>query len=78
LNVNPLKEWRESKKLSVDRIAQSVSVTRQIVYAWESGASCPNKQNMALLAHIMDITAEALAHLWVTWEYAEDRQASKT
>lgn len=53
-----LKNARELKNLSVDDLAEKMSVSRQTVYDWESGKSEPRKAKLDKLKQILGMDYE--------------------
>ncbi|MBQ7409780.1 MAG: helix-turn-helix transcriptional regulator [Clostridia bacterium] len=57
-----LLEYRKNKNLSQEEIAEKIGVSRQSIYAWESGKSVPDIENMSKLCQVLDITANDLTN----------------
>lgn len=55
-----LYELRKQKGLSQEGLAEEVGVSRQAVQKWESGASTPDLQNLALLCDYFGVTMDYL------------------
>ena len=56
-----IKECRLKSKLSQEKVAELVGVSRQAVTKWESGLSAPNTENLFALAKIFGTTVDYLA-----------------
>ena len=57
-----LKQHREDCKMTQEFVAESIGVSRQAVYKWETGASDPSTSNLLTLAKLFNTTAEELLH----------------
>ena len=57
-----LKQHREECKMTQEFVAESISVSRQAVSKWETGASDPSTSNLLTLAKLFNTTAEELLH----------------
>lgn len=55
-----IKEYRTKSKLSQEKVAELVGVSRQAVTKWESDQSSPNMDNLFRLAEIFGTTVDAL------------------
>ena len=55
-----IKEYRLKAKLSQEKVAELVGVSRQAVTKWESDQSSPNMDNLFHLAEIFGTTVDAL------------------
>lgn len=55
-----IKEYRTKSKLSQEKVAELVGVSRQAVTKWESDQSTPNMDNLFRLAEIFGTTVDAL------------------
>ena len=55
-----LKQHREECKMTQEFVADSISVSRQAVSKWETGASDPSTSNLLTLAKLFNTTAEEL------------------
>ena len=55
-----LKQHREECKMTQEFVAESISVSRQAVSKWETGASDPSTSNLLTLAKLFNTTAEEL------------------
>lgn len=55
-----IKEYRTGAKLSQEKVAELVGVSRQAVTKWESDQSAPNMDNLFRLAEIFGTTVDAL------------------
>lgn len=56
-----LKQVREEKKISVAAVASAAGVSRQAVYAWESGDTKSFKgSNLVAVAKLLDLSVEWL------------------
>ena len=55
-----LKQHRVNSKMTQEFVAESLGVSRQAVYKWESGASDPSTTNLMALAKLFGVSAEEL------------------
>ena len=55
-----IKEHRTRCKMTQEFVAEALSVSRQAVSKWESGASDPSTTNLIALAKLFGISAEEL------------------
>ncbi|MBQ8238391.1 MAG: helix-turn-helix transcriptional regulator [Oscillospiraceae bacterium] len=55
-----IKECRLKAKLSQEKVAELVGVSRQAVTKWESGLSAPNTDNLFKLAEVLGTTVDFL------------------
>ena len=55
-------EFRKNKKLSQEELAEKIGVSRQSIYAWESGKSVPDIENMSKLCQILEIKTSDLTN----------------
>ena len=55
-----IKEHRTKAKLSQEKVAELVGVSRQAVTKWESDQSAPTMDNLFRLAEIFGTTVDAL------------------
>ncbi|MBQ9827331.1 MAG: helix-turn-helix domain-containing protein [Lachnospiraceae bacterium] len=55
-----IKELREKKGLTQDRLAERVMVTRQAVSRWETGETRPNTDTLKLLSKEFDVSINTL------------------
>ena len=55
-----IKELREKKGLTQDRLAERVMVTRQAVSRWETGETQPNTDTLRLLSKEFDVSINTL------------------
>lgn len=55
-------EFRKNKNLSQEELAEKIGVSRQSIYAWESGKSVPDIENMSKLCQILEIKANDLTN----------------
>ena len=55
-----IKEHRNHAKLSQEKVAELVGVSRQAVTKWESDQSAPTMDNLFRLAEIFGTTVDAL------------------
>ena len=55
-----IKEYRLKAKLSQEKVAELVGVSRQAVTKWESDQSSPNMDNLFRLAEIFGTNVDAL------------------
>ena len=57
-----LLEFRKNKGLSQEELAEKIGVSRQSIYAWESGKSVPDIENMSKLCQILEIKTNDLTN----------------
>ncbi|WP_125606234.1 helix-turn-helix domain-containing protein [Lapidilactobacillus bayanensis] len=57
LNIN-LREARKHANLSQEEVATRLNISRQAISQWENGKSCPDIDNLKLLADIYDISID--------------------
>lgn len=57
-----LLEFRKNKNLSQEELAEKIGVSRQSIYAWESGKSVPDIENMSKLCQILEVKTEDLTN----------------
>lgn len=55
-------EFRKNKNLSQEELAEKIGVSRQSIYAWESGKSIPDIENISKLCQILEIKADDLTN----------------
>lgn len=55
-------ELRKAHKMSQERMAELLGVSRQAVSKWETGQSNPNTENLICLAEIFNVTVEELTN----------------
>ncbi len=55
-----IRQAREEKGMSQERLAEELGVSRQAVSKWEKGTSEPNTSNLMALAKLYGIPAEDL------------------
>lgn len=55
-----IKECRQNAKLSQEKVAELVGVSRQAVTKWEAGQSAPSTENLFKLAEIFGTTVDLL------------------
>lgn len=53
-------ELRMKNKLSQDKLAEKVCVTRQAVSRWETGETIPNTETLKLLSKLFDVSTNTL------------------
>ena len=53
-------ELRMKNKLSQDKLAEKVCVTRQAVSRWETGETIPNTETLKLLSKLFDASSNTL------------------
>lgn len=56
-----IRECRKKQKLSQEKVAELVGVSRQAVTKWEADLTMPNTENLFRLAEIFDTTVDYLA-----------------
>lgn len=56
-----IKEWREFRNMSGERLAGLLEVDRTAIWRWETGKRRPNPEQQAAIAHAMGIEP---ADLW--------------
>lgn len=57
---NKIQELRKSKKLSQEKLAEELNVSRQAVAKWENGETYPDINNLIQLSNIFNITIDRL------------------
>lgn len=57
-----LLDFRKNKNLSQEELAEKIGVSRQSIYAWESGKSVPDIENMSKLCQILEIKTSDLTN----------------
>ena len=55
-----IREQRKSRRMSQEKVAELVGVSRQAVAKWESGQSVPTTENLLRLAEAFGITVDSL------------------
>ena len=55
-------ELRKVNRISQEKIAEMLNVSRQAVSKWETGQSFPTTENLISLAQIFNVPVEQLAH----------------
>ena len=58
--VNKIKELREHKKMTQDKLGRLVGVSRSTVAKWESGENMPRARQLISLASVFNIKVDAL------------------
>lgn len=53
-------DFRKSKGLSQEELAEKIGVSRQTIYAWETGKSVPDTENLAKLCQVLEIETKDL------------------
>ena len=67
-----LYEIRKSKGLSQEELADKINVSRQTIYAWESGKSIPDTVNIAKLCEVLEIEPDVMTSALKTKEKKEN------
>lgn len=57
-----LYQFRKENGLSQEELANKVGVSRQTIYAWESGKSIPDTENISKICQVFNITTDELAN----------------
>lgn len=57
-----IKELRTVNRISQEKIAEKLDVSRQAVSKWETGQTLPTTDNLISLAKIFNVSVEQLAH----------------
>lgn len=57
-----IQELRKINKMSQEKMAELLGVSRQAVSKWETGLSNPNTENLISLAKILNVPIEQLTH----------------
>lgn len=57
--VNPIKHWREKRKMSQAELADKIGSTQSIVARWEAGAE-PMTKNLIKLAKALRVRIDKL------------------
>ena len=60
---NNLAQFRQKRGLSVIKLAKEIGVSRQTIYAMETGTYVPNTLVALKLAQVLEVTVEDLFHL---------------
>ena len=55
-----IRDARQRRGLSQEKVAELVGVSRQAVAKWESGQSAPSTENLLRLAEVLGTTADLL------------------
>lgn len=55
-----LKEFRKSKKITQEKLAQLLGVSRTTVTMWERGASQPDNDTLLAISRILEISVDEL------------------
>lgn len=55
-----IREYRTSRQMTQEFVAESLGVSRQAVSKWESGASDPSTSNLIALAKLFEVSPEEL------------------
>lgn len=58
--MNTIRIHRRKKCLPATRLAETLEVSRQTVYKWESGLSIPDWPTMQALSHLLDAPVDSL------------------
>ena len=57
-----LKELRNQRNISQEKLAQYLNVSFQAVSKWENGTSDPSTSNLIAIAKLFELSAEDLLH----------------
>ena len=57
-----IRTLRKARDLTQEDLAAQLHVTRQAVYSWERGGSCPDFDTLKTLAEILEATPEQLLY----------------
>ena len=57
-----LQELRKANKMSQEKIAESLGISRQAVSKWETGSSNPNTENLICLAEIFKVSVKEITN----------------
>lgn len=60
LNSNPIRMWRNKHFYTLEKLANLLETSRQVVYSWEQGKAYPRKQNITRLQEYTGITEDHL------------------
>lgn len=55
-----IKHYRKQARLSQEKMAEKIGVSRQAITKWENGSSDPSTTNLIALANLFDITPEEM------------------
>ncbi len=55
-----IKAYRTEKKLSQERLAEMVYVSRQTISNWETNKSCPDIHSLVLLSKVLEVSLDQL------------------
>lgn len=55
-----IKYYRKNKKISQEKLAEKIGISRQAVSKWESDKSVPSTDNLIYISEILDVTVEEL------------------
>lgn len=67
-------EIRKSKGLSQEELGEKIGVSRQSIYAWESGKSVPDIENLYKICQIFDIKTNELTNLCQEQEKSKENK----
>lgn len=71
-NSEKLYEFRKMKGMSQEEFAEKVGVSRQSIYAWESGKSIPDIENLYKMCQVLEIKTNELTNF-----YTEGKEENK-
>lgn len=57
-----IKELRNANRISQEKFAEMLEISRQAVSKWETGQSLPSTENLIAIAKIFKVPVEQLAH----------------
>ena len=58
--MNKIRELRENKKMTQDKLGRLVGVSRSTVAKWESGENMPRVRQLISLASVFNVKVDAL------------------
>ncbi|MCI7055740.1 MAG: helix-turn-helix domain-containing protein [Selenomonas bovis] len=61
--MNKIRELRENKKMTQDKLGKLVGVGRSTVAKWESGENLPRARQLISLANVFGVKVDALLRL---------------
>ncbi|MGY0373223.1 helix-turn-helix transcriptional regulator [Clostridium sp. JNZ J1-5] len=70
-----LKQIRNEKELTQERLAELLDVTRQAVYKWEQGVGYPKTEKLIILAKVLNTSLDWLFETELTNKEKIDAQS---
>ncbi len=61
--MNPIKQLRTEAKMSQERLAAQLNVSRSTIAMWETGGSNPDKEMLAKMSKLFGVTVDYLLGL---------------